>query len=663
MKKIALSFIFLLLLVVGITYVLLFTPLGNSFLRPLIQDKINQNSPVQITLSEFLLNTEQISIVLQLDDANSVTAQGNYSLFSQSFDIDYRVSLQKLSKLSELVQRKLSGKLLSDGNIKGTLELFKIKGKSDIAQSQTDYALIIRNKELDKAALRLTDVHLETLLSMLGEKPYAQGKVDLKVQLNDLNPQDMQGNVILKIKEAKLDAKTLKREFNLILHKTTLEGDFKAGFKGSKINYLGKLDSELLQLNTEGKIDTSDTAISSSYAIDIKELALLKSITNAPFRGPLTSSGTVLGNKKEMLIKGNSKLADSTTSYRLRMKEFKVNSLDINMKKAGVSKLLYLLGKPSYAQGKLDATIKLDSIASLQGNIDLHLAKGIVNQKVIKKHFDLNLPYIKFELTSKATLQDNQLKAKTNLNSTLATLKMEETLLDVETASLKSDYQLFVPSLKTLEPLLDRKLYGKLKVQGEIKKDKTLRISAHSNIFHGQLNTTILDEKINSEFKNLRALEILKMLGYPQVIDAPLNGTLVYDTKVQKGKLTARFDKAVLTASEMTKLVGNLTHTDLTKERFNEGSLISLINKEIITSDLQMKSKKASISSKKFIINSKKQLIDARVALKVKKYPAEVLLKGNIHSPHVKLDAKSMITPEIKEKVGKEINRFLKKLF
>ena len=153
------------------------------------------------------------------------------------------------------------------------------------------------------------------------------------------------------------------------------------------------------------------------------------------------------------------------------------------------------------------------------------------------------------------------------------------------------------------------------------------------------------------------------MLGYPEVMDAPVNGTLVYNTKSKKGKLVTRFERAVLTRSKMTDLIQGLTRTDLTKERFNKGSLVSVINKEIINSDLKMQSKRASLKSKKFIINSKKQLIDARFALKIKEYPGDVIVKGSINSPKVKLDAKSMITPQIEKKVGKEIDRFLKKLF
>jgi len=829
----------MILVMAVLVYTLLFTPLGNSILKPVIEDRINQDSPFKVQLSEFVLDMSHLKVLVKLDDDNTVVAKGEYSLFSQDFDIDYKIGFTKLSNLNNLAKRKLSGKFISDGNVKGNLDLFKVKGKSDLALSQTDYAIIIKDMQLDKAAVKLFDARIQELLSMVGEKPYAKGKIDLHVQLNDLNPDAMKGSVLLSIKEASLDAETLKKELGLNLSKTALKGEFRADLKGMEIDYLAKLNSELARINSKGKIHTGDTTVNSSYRVDIKELALFKSITNAPLRGPfftegelsgsaqdyevkgksniaasttnyrlslsnmkpsklilhmqnaklekllymmgeqpyakaqlnadielndlepktldgeanirlsrgeinqkvmlktfklslpktsfklnakslikpenidynfsfisnlakvssqgdvhpqtlrtktkytidikelallkpltsaplrgpLHSSGDISGDRQELIIKGSSNLAKSKTGYALVLKELKPKSAKLDMHSAELSKLLYLIGEPSYAEGKLDANVNLNAISRLDGKIEVRISKGLAHKRVVKKVFDIDLPYTKFELDSHADIQNDMLTAETALTSNLATLKMKKTELDIKSASLKSDYDIYIPFLQRLEPLLERKLYGEVRANGEITKEKQLTITAHSKIFQGQLNAKIIDEKIRADFKDLHALDILKMLGYPEIMDAPVNGNLVYNTKTQKGKLDARFDKAILTRSKMTDLINGLTRTDLRKERFNQGSLISLIDKEIIRSDLKMQSKQVNLYSKKFIINSKKQIIDARFALKVKKHPGDVIVKGDINAPKVRLDAKSMITPEIEEKVGKELNRFLKKLF
>lgn len=839
MKKTLVVFSSALLLIVVLAYTLLFTQLGNDLLRPTVQTKINQYSPLPLTLDTFSLSTDRLKLIIQVDGKNSLIIEGVYSLFAQDFDIDYAIKFTDLSTLNTVLQRKLSGQLFSDGNIKGDLELFKIKGKSDLALSKTKYAIVLKEMELDKAAIKLSNIDIKTLLRMLGEKAYSSGKVDVHVQLNDLDPTAMQGSVVLNIKEANLNAKTLQKEFGLNVSKTSLKGGLKATLEGTDISYLAKIDSVLANIYSKGKLETDKDTIDSSYKIDIKELALLRSIINAPlrgplfiegkihgkektlgingtsdlagsntsyevkiidlkpsklniqiqdaalerllymsgkpkyakarlnaniqlnnldpkrldglatiqlldgrinqtimrkdfdvklpktdfrlqadttlkaenidyiislnsnlanikskgkvrpenlftkasydinikelallkpltqspFRGPFTTSGTVNGDKQELLVKGSSDLAQSKTKYDIILKELALEKIDLNIKDAKLEKLLYLAGEPSYASGDINLKTELSTITPVNGDVKLSIGKGIAHAKEIKKAFDITLPYTKFELVSDANIKEDRVVAKTTLTSNLATLRMKKTSYDIKDASLLSDYDIFIPSLKRLEPILDQKLYGEVKANGEIIKSDKLTISAHSNIFDGKLNAKIVDEKVDASFKDLHAIKVLQMLGYPKVMDAPINGTLVYNTKTKQGKLDSRFEKATLKRSQMTDLISGLTRNDLTKERFNEGSLVSIINKDIIKSDLKMQSKRVSLNSKKFIINSKKQLIDANFALQIKKYKADILVTDNINSPKVRLDAKSMITPEIEKKAVKEINRFLKKLF
>lgn len=839
MKKTVLIVSSLLLLICALTYALLFTGVGNALLKPYIEAKINENAPLKVEVSEFVLRMDRLRVLLKLDEENSLLAEGIYSLFKQSFDIDYSVQLKRLSNFSEIAKRQLSGRLQSEGKVSGDLDLFKIKGQSNLALSQTDYAIIFQEMKLNKAAVKLSDLNIKELLSMAGEKPYSKGKIDLHIQLYDLNQKDMHGSVVLDLKEADLNAEVIQKEFGLKLTKTALQSQSKATFQGENLKFLIKLDSEPAALFSKGEVELADKAIDAEYRVDIKELALLKSITNsplrgalftqgqikgnekellvkgrsdiagsdstydiklqelklskaiihikdaylnrllymagqsrfanarinadielndlsaknlngkaniklsegkfdnkimekefdlklpqtkfellansdlspeniryslslnsnlaridssgsvkpknietealyklniqelgllkpltkAPFRGPLATSGKISGDRKELEITGKSDLAASQTTYRLLLKDLSLHSAKASIQNAELSKLLYLAGERNYAQGKLALDAEMSSFSPLNAKIKLSLSEGLAHSKVIKKAFDISLPYTKFDLKSDAEIKEGKLTAKSTLNSNLATLYMKKTSLDIESASLSTDYLVKIPSLERLEPIIERKLFGAVTANGEIKKNKKLILTAHSDIFNGRFNARLEEEKLNADFKEIHAIGVLKMLGYPEVMDAPINGTLNYNTKSEKGRLESRFEKATLSRSKLTEIISQFSRTDLTKERFNEGSLVSNINKEIISSDLQMQSKTVTLKSKKFIINSKKQLIDARFALKVKKYPGDVIVKGEINSPKVSLDAKSVITPEIEEKVGKEINRFLKKLF
>jgi hypothetical protein len=663
MKKIIIIIVSTLFVVTASLYILLFTSMGNNILRPSIEAKINENTPIKVKLEEFFLRMDKLRLVLKTDDDNLLLAEGSYSLFKQSFDIDYTLRLAKLASLNTLIQRKLSGRLLTDGKISGNLDLFKIKGKSDIASSATDYAIVIQEKSLNKAAIKLLNADIRELLAMAGETPYASGKIDLHVQLMELKPPHLKGNVLLNVKDARLDAAVLQKEFGLDISRTSLRSGLTAKLDGEDIVYDFDLDSELAALSSKGKINAGNKSVHADYSLHIKELAFLKSITKSPLRGPFATQGELKGDEKELFIKGSSDLARSKTSYTLTLNDFKPGRMDLRVKDAELSRLLYLAGEPSYADGSVDIDARLSSLSPLQGKSSLTVSRATLHKDVIQESFEITLPNTTFELKSDAVIKDDKVTASSVLTSNLATLKMKKTDLEISTAYLSSDYDLFIPSLQRLEPILERKLIGKLNINGEIRKEKKLTITAYSDIFNGKVNAKMVDTKLDADFKDLQAIEVLKMLSYPQVINASVEGSLSYDTASKKGRLDTRFDTATLTRSQMTDLIGALSHSDLTKERFNQGSLISLIDKEIITSELAMQSKRVNLNSKRFIINSKKQLIDAHFAIKVKEYPGDVIVTGDINAPKVRLDAKSMVTPEVKEKVTKEINRFLKKLF
>ena len=68
-------------------YVVAFTPLGNSLVQPIAEEKIKEQTTLNSKLSTFSLNMSDFEIVLELNSNNIITVNGNYSLFSQNFYI------------------------------------------------------------------------------------------------------------------------------------------------------------------------------------------------------------------------------------------------------------------------------------------------------------------------------------------------------------------------------------------------------------------------------------------------------------------------------------------------------------------------------------------------------------------------------------------------
>jgi len=488
MKKIILTITVILVLLISAIYTLLFTSTGNSILKPIIQEKINDKSNLHVEIDQFYLRMDNFKLLLKLSENNTIYSQGYFSLFSQDFSINYNVKMEDLTKVQTLSKQKLKGQFFTKGTVKGDFKKFKIDGTSTLARSSTRYNANIKNMSVADANIYINNLNMQLFLKMIGQKNYLRGRTDLHVEITSTFP--------------------------------------------------------------------------------------------------------------------------------------------------------------------------------MNADISLNVKKAIVNTSILEKDFGIKVKQAYFNLNSKAIVKNDLLTAKTDLNTNLFKLNMKKTSLDINTQELKTDYNLHVDSLAKLESILGRKLNGRLDVNGDITKNEHLSINAYSNIFNGKLKANIKDENLKANFTNLHVKDISQMLGYPEVVDAPLNGTLTFNTKLRKGKLNSSFEGAVLLKSKMTDTVQKFTKTALTKQRFNKGSLVSDINGDIIKSKVKMESKKTKFKSKKFVLDTKKELIDARFNIKIKKYSGDIIVTKNIKKPKVQIDFASFLdNPKTKKKINREINRILDKLF
>ncbi|MDF1881437.1 hypothetical protein JHD50_09015, partial [Sulfurimonas sp. MAG313] len=177
MKKVLLIIPSSFFILLSLVYTLAFTSFGNNLLKPYIEDKLNESSPILLRLKTFHLDMSSLNILIELGDKNDFLAQGQYSLFTQNFDINYELKLLKLSAFNKVIKKNLKGELSTSGKVKGTLQSFKITGTSALAQSDTKYSVLIENMQIDKSAIKLSHAHIQDLLSMIGEKAYAKGNI------------------------------------------------------------------------------------------------------------------------------------------------------------------------------------------------------------------------------------------------------------------------------------------------------------------------------------------------------------------------------------------------------------------------------------------------------------------------------------------------------
>jgi len=573
------------LVVVVSLYVLAFTPIGNSLLQPTIESKIREQTKLESKLTTFSLSISDFSIVLEVDKDNTVYADGTYSLFSQAFSILYKLEMNKLQSLKTLTNAPLKGAFHTNGSVEGDMAFIDIDGVSDVASSDTTYHVELSDFTPTSIVAKVKKLKLEELLEMLSQKSYASADVNLDVNFKNITPHALDGTILLNTVDGKINTKVMKNDFNITIPKTAFTMNLDAKLKGNDIDYLYSLNSNLAKISSSGSVTPEPLKTDIKYGVDIKELALLKPITNAPLRGAFQTDGSVVGSKKSMLIDGKSNIASSKTNYKVNLVNFKPMSVLASIKGAKLEKLLYMVGEPRYASSKLDVYLKLTSLdpKNLAGNADIKLSNGLVNSKIMKATYKVNIPKTTFNSTTHVDLKAKDIDYKMLFNSNLVNLSSSGNFVPEKTA-MDLVYGVDIKELAVLKPITDADLRGAFRLNGKVKGDKeSLVVDGRSDFASSDttFKATLKDfapASIKADIKNLKLSKAFYMLKQPKYADGifSLNAD-IQDARTSKlkGSVASKVEKGVFNSKYLSKAYKFKTKMPHTKFNMRTNTILN----------------------------------------------------------------------------------------
>lgn len=653
----------LLLSLIVIIYIVVFTTFGNNLIKPVIESKLKENTALPLKVDVFKLTTNYIELSLLLNEKNSLHIDGKYSLFSQSFDISYSCKFNKLQTLVSVTKKQLFGTLHTNGEVKGNLDFIKIDGISDVAKSDTYYHIELTKFDPTSVIAKIKGAKLENILALIGEKIYAKADIALDVNFKDIKPHQLDGDLNLHVSDSKIDYALLKKEYGVDLPKTEFTMDAKARLKGDEAVYMYEFNSNLVKIKSNGVVTPEPLALNLTYAVNIKELALLRPVLKAPLRGKLGINGKVKGSKESLHVSGKSDIAQSDTIFDLTLADFKPKRVDADIKNLNLAKLLYMVEQPHYADAMIDADIKIKDLNSLEGVVKTEIKKGVLDTDYLSKTYKFKkMPHITFDAKSNSKLLNNSIDTAVDFNSNIATCDIKKADYDIKSKTLNSDYKLKLLDLSKLYFVTNRELKGSLLVDGTLKKGKELHLMAHSNTCKGTIDAVLNNDDLTANLDNIQTIPLLDMLVYPTILSSSLEGRLNYDLAKKSGKFDAKLREGHFTNNQMINLVKQYAKTDLYKEKFL-GDLNADIKQDNIIASLHLNSNNAKIDTKDLKLNSKTKYIDATVRIEANKNPLTVVLKGEVSKPRTTIDASELIKKEAGKAIEKEVNKFLKGLF
>ena len=640
-------------------YVILFTGLGNSILKPVLEEKIQEAIKKEVKLDTFSLNMDKLSVVLELDSKNIIYLNGNYSLFSKSFNIAYRLKLDDLKNLEEFTKNKdIRGRLYTEGYVKGDLAFIKIDGKSDVANSNTSYHIELTDFNPTSIIAKVKNANLAKLLSLGGQKRYADADIDIDINFKNIKPNELDGDITLVTQRGKINTKVMKNDFNITIPQTTFAMNLDAKLLGKSIDYSYNLKSNLANFNSSGEVVPTPLATDITYDLDVQELAVLKPIIGADIRGNLKLNGSVKGSKEMMLISGKSDLASSKTSFNGVLNNFELTSIKAKVRDLKVQKLLYMTKQPHYVDALFNADIDVKNakVGKLDGKIVSSIKNGLVDSKLITKKYKFNyyMPKTMFRARTFTKLDGNIIDSKIDFDSNLANLVVKNAKFNLDNNSLISDYLLEIVKLDKFFFVTEQHILGGLRVEGDLQKAKDLDFTAHTKVASGDIDAKLHNNDLEVNLKDIKTLELLHKLIYPEIFMASLNGKINYDLVKSSGKMYGTLVDGKFTRNSVFDLARQYAKIDMYKESF-KGDVKADINKENILASLDLASRTSFIKTQNTKLNTKTNQINSTIDIDANHNLITVKLSGKTTEPNVKIEADELLKSQAKKAIIKKL--------
>lgn len=440
---------------------------------------------------------------------------------------------------------------------------------------------------------------------------------------------------------------------------------FRFGFSDIDIHLLiqGGTDAVI-----QGTYSLTGGSVDLVFDVKARNLEALQPLTRQRFNGGFDLSGTAVGTSKDIEIKGESNIAGSRTTFTANTHSGKPKSLNLNVAGAKLDSLLHFISQPRYAKADIDLNVNMTELAkhAPSGNVRLDLTNGLSNIPLISELAQMDVPAIRFTLSSDTAIRNAIAQGSSVFQSSLGNLDLTQTSIDLRTQSLRTHYKAVIPDLDKLYFVTKQHMNGGITVDGTVKKDDQLLFTAHSDFLGGVTDATLSDSKapfgdgtLQATFQNLRTPLISDLLQKPRIFDSGLSGTFDYDVAKKSGLLNATLSDGRILHNKLTRTLKSVTGFDITKEIYVKSDLQSRINDTVILSDLSMKSNLTSIYTKDAMLNTQTKQVDARIDLGFQQSIIGVKISGSTENPDISLDVRDFLKKKAENTLKEEIQKRL----
>lgn len=456
MKKILYLFILFIIFSVTAVYTILFTNLGNKILIDYIEKKVNYGqTELEFKIKDFKLTTNYIEFNAFVNDNSKIKISGTFSLVKKNLNLLYFININNLAILKNLIEYKVKGSLNTDGIFILNNKESIIQGISDIAKSQTTYYIYLDDFNIKNLNIQVKNASIEDLLLLMDQPSYLKGDLDLTANIKDITKLNLDGTVISKISNGKINNDIINKEFKIAFSNLiNFQADFQSILTPNNIQIKSNLNSPLGEIYiNKMTVDLLTNKIYSEYNADIKNINFLSGIFNNKLIGKFTTSGNLEIFDNYVQLEGESDIFESNAKYKTIFNKFNLSSILFSIENGKLEKLLRMLNKPIYGTGDLyiKGDIKnIDISNKLDGFINLNFSNILIIEEVINIVFNQNIKdSIRLSLNINSKLIPNQAISEISIQKNQENLIVEN-IYNFKKENLLNDYLLSIFDVRTI---------------------------------------------------------------------------------------------------------------------------------------------------------------------------------------------------------------------
>lgn len=585
----------------ALAFTLLFTPVGNTLLTPYIESKLNEKLPIQGKLIKFSLTTNHFYVQLEASKKEHLIVDGNYHLLDQNFTATYDATLKHFQYTFKDFTLDIDEPSTFQGSLKGNYNSFIVVGKSNIANANQSYTLLIKEQKVDNIELQTIEANASKLENIAHLPHYLDGLVDITLTLKNIQHPSRSGFISVVMEDAIFNNDLLLQEFNVTL-------------KEPHASFLGNIRLK------EGEYYLQ-TLIEQEHQF--------------------TSRINFKGGKNEANLKADIVLNDGNVTLTSTLYQFTPSNLLINVQHLPLdtNSSPFSVHNNPFQSGIIDGVLSFSTLNPLDGEAKLEINNLQLNTSTFEKLstlFDYNSSHNTVE--SELSIKNHNVYGTMTTTSDMGVLNMPQMEFNLDNYHFNSDFYVENFNIASLTIFKDSPFANTTNIVGNIQVDDTLHVKAKTFFCDGEVNLQMQHRTLHVEGTSLNLIKLFHLLNFPAYIHASVDLNASYDLSHHEGTLKSSYHNASFINNSIFDTIENHTGLNIYADRF-EGVSQTQIENEIFINTIELSSPNVIFNVTDGYLNVKTLHNNATLESYVDNKLITFSIKGELFEPDIEIES------------------------